>query len=203
MPWYNPEDPKQRNWMIGGLVFLAAIFLFRIYLLAPRQEDNAAVLAQVENLETMNRRASVLAAQGGGDLQERLALYEQHVAKLEELIPADEEVPALIDDMMTRARTVDVDVTLLEPQPREPGELYDRTSYNMAVVGEYHSVGRFLAGIASLSRIVSPVQVDIQLHSDATRYPDLQSPILATFRIETFVLPDPTAVPPPAAQPGA
>jgi type IV pilus assembly protein PilO len=98
---------------------------------------------------------------------------------------------------------VDVDVTILEPQPREPGQLYDRTAYNMAVVGEYHSVGRFLADIASLPRIVTPVQVDIELHADPTRYPELQSPILATFRIETYVLPDSTAVPPPAAQPGA
>jgi type IV pilus assembly protein PilO len=202
MAWYNPDDPKQRNWMVGGLAFIAAIFLFRIYLLAPRQEENAALLTQVENLETVNRRASVLAAQGGGDLQERLALYEQHVAKLEELIPAAEEVSVLMDDLMRRARAVDVDVTTFEPQPREPGELYDRTAYNMAAVGEYHAMGRFLAEIASLSRIVTPVQVDIQLHTDASRYPELQSPIVANFRVETYVLPDPNAAP-PAAPPGA
>jgi len=202
MAWYNPDDPKQRNWMVGGLAFIAAIFLFRIYLLAPRQEDNAAVLAQVENLETLNRRAAVLAAQGGGDLEARLALYQQHVDKLEELIPAADEVSVLMDDITTRARMVRVDITSLLPQPREPGELYDRTSYDLAAVGEYHAMGRFLAEIASLSRIVTPVQVDIQLHSDASRYPDLQSPIVANFRIETYVLPDPSAAP-PAAQPGA
>jgi type IV pilus assembly protein PilO len=202
MAWYNPEDPKQRNFMVGGLAFIAAIFLFRIYLLAPRQEENAAVLAQVENLETLNRRAAVLAAQGGGDLEARLALYQQHVDKLEELIPAAEEVSVLLDDITTRARVANIDVTLLEPQPREPGELYDRTSYNMAAVGEYHAMGRFLAEIASLSRIVTPVQLDIQLHSDASRYPDLRSPIVATFRIETYVLPDSSAVP-PAPAPGA
>jgi type IV pilus assembly protein PilO len=112
-------------------------------------------------------------------------------------------VPALLDDISTRARVEDVDVTNLVPQTREPGALYDRTAYDMSVVGEYHSVGRFLADIASLSRIVTPVQLDIQLHTDPTRYPDLQSPILANFRIETYVLPDPNAAPPPAAQPGA
>jgi type IV pilus assembly protein PilO len=203
MAWYNPSDPTQRNWMVGGLAFIAAIFLFRIYLLAPRQEENATLLTQVDNLVTVNRRARVVAAQGGAELQQRLDQYEMHVAKLEELIPAVDEVSVLVDDITTRARLVDVDVTLLEPQPREPGELYDRISYNLAAVGEYHSVGRFLAEIASLSRIVTPVQLDVQLHTDATRYPEMQSPIVATFRIETYVLPDPTAVPAPAAQPGA
>jgi type IV pilus assembly protein PilO len=187
MAWYNPTDPKQRNWMIGALVALLLIVPYNMYLLSPRQDENATVQLQVENLETQNRRASVLAAQGGGDLEARLALYEAHVAKLEELIPQQEEVTVLLDDIQTRARVQDVDVPLLEPQPREPGEHYDRIAYNMAVVGEYHAVGRFLTEVASLSRIVT-------LYDAPTQYPDLESPVRAQFRIETFVLPDSASV---------
>lgn len=200
MAWYNPTDPTQRNWMIGGLVFLLLIVPYNMYLLGPRQDENATLQAQVENLETVNRRASVLAAQGGGGLQERLALYEAHVAKLEELIPQREEVPVLLDDIQTRARIQDVDVRMLEPQPREPGEYYDRTAYNMAVIGEYHAVGRFLTEIASLSRIVTPVQVEVQLYDQPQQFPDLAAPVVANFRIETYVLPDSAAA---APAPGA
>lgn len=198
MAWYNPTDPVQRNWMLGGVVALVLIVPFRMYLLSPRQEANQQVLQHVETLETVNRRASVLAAQGGGDLEERLALYEQHVAKLEELIPGREEIPGLVDDIATRARQVDVDIRELQPQPREPGEYYDKTSYVMGVVGEYHSVGRFLTDIASLPRIVTPVQLDLQLFNQPQQYLDLASPVLASFRIETYVLPDSSSAPPPA-----
>lgn len=198
MPWYNPTDPTQRNWMLGGLALLVLILPFRMYLLAPRQDDNAELLERVESLEVVNRRAEVLSAQGGGDLEDRLALYERHVDRLEELIPAREEVAELVDDVQTLARTVDVEVQILEPQPPEPGEYYTRTSYNMAVVGEYHAVGRYLAEIASLPRIVTPTQVDIQLYNNATQYPEMESPVIATFRIETYVLPDPSATPAPA-----
>ncbi len=204
MAWYNPTDPTQRNWMLGGLAFLVLVVPYNVYLLSPRQEENATLQGQVENLETNNRRASVLAAQGGGDLQERLALYEAHVAKLEELMPEQEEVSVLLDDIQTRARVQNVDVRLLEPQPREPGELYDRTAYNMSVIGEYHAVARFLSDVASLSRIVTPVQVEVQLHQNPLEYQELESPVMATFRVETYVLPDPNAVPPPATPaPGA
>ena len=203
MAWYNPTDPVQRNWMLGGLGALLVIIPFRMYILAPRQEDNASVLQHVETLETVNRRASVLAAQGGGDLEQRLALYEQHVAKLEELIPGRDEIPGLVDDIATRARQVDVDIRELQPQPREPGDYYDKTSYQMAVVGEYHSVGRFLTEIASLPRIVTPVQADLQLFNSPQQYQDLQSPVLASFRIETYVLPDSSSAPPPAQIGGA
>lgn len=190
MAWYNPTDPQQRNYMLIGLVSLLAIVPYRMYLLAPRQEDNAAVRTRVENLEEQNRRAGMLAARGGGDLEERLALYERHVAQLEELIPAREEVAILLDDIQSRARAVDVDVKGLTPEPSQPGEFYDRTSYDMSVVGEYHAVGRFLTEIASLSRIVTPVQVDLQLYGAAREYPEMVAPVLASFRIETYVLPD-------------
>ena len=201
MAWYNPSDPTQRNWMLAGVVALVLIIPYSMYWLSPRQDENETLQGQVESLETLNRRASVLAAQGGGDLQERPALYEAHVAKLEELIPAEEEVSVLLDDIQRRARVQRVDVRLLEPQPREPGELYDRTAYNMSVVGEYHAVARFLTDIASLERIVTPVQVEVELYDQPAVYPELESPVVANFRIETYLLPDSTAAPPPAPAP--
>jgi type IV pilus assembly protein PilO len=202
MAWYNiPTDPTQRNWWLGGIVALVAIVPYQMYLLTPRREANAALLERVEALEVLNRRAAVVSAQGGQDLQERLALYERHVGRLEELIPTQEEVAALVDDIGSRARAMNVDLQGLQPQPPEPGEYYTRTSYNMSVVGEYHAVGRFLSEIASLPRIVTPVQLDLQLHGSPQQYPELQAPVLATFQIETYVLPDRSATPPPA--PGA
>jgi type IV pilus assembly protein PilO len=198
MPWYNPDDPKQRTWMLAGLGFVAIAVVYHLYVLSPRRESNAEIQQQVESLETVNRRASVLAAQGGGELQERLALYEAHVARLEELIPGQEEVPALLDDIGTRARMVQVDMRELQPQGREPGQYYDRTAYNMSVVGEYHSVARFLTEIASLPRIVTPTQVELELFGQPQQYRDQESPVVATFRIETYVLPDSAAAPPPA-----
>jgi len=123
------------------------------------------------------------------------------VAQLEELIPGREDVAALLDDINLRARAVNVEVTALDLEPPELGVFYDKQSYNMAVVGEYHAVGRFLTEIASLPRIVTTVQLDLQLFTSPDIYPELDSPVLATFRIETYVLPDPSA-PPPAQVPG-
>jgi len=201
MAWYNPADPVQRKWMLGGLLILAAVIPFRMYILTPRQAVNAELQGEVERLEAENRRASVLSAQGGGDLEERMALYERHVAKLEELIPGVEEVATLADEIASQGRITGVTIDRMVPEPREPGVYYDRSSYEMAVIGEYHGVARFLTRVASLSRIVTPVEVDVQLFGQPQRFPAMESPVLATFRIETYVLPDPAAAP-PAQGPG-
>jgi Tfp pilus assembly protein PilO len=195
MAWYNPADPTQRKWMMGGIVALVLIIPWRMYMVSPRQDANAEVQTRVESLEEQNRRAGVLSARGGGDLEERMALYERHVARLEELIPAREEIAILLDDINSRARLVDVEVLSLVPEPPVASEFYTRTAYDMSIVGEYHAVGRFFTEIASLSRIVRPAQIDIQLYPTPLQYPDWVSPVMASFRIETFVLPEPGSQP--------
>lgn len=203
MAWYNPADPTQRNWMLGGIVCLVLAIPFKMYILDRRTADNAVVQTRVENLQAQNSRARVIAQRGEGELEQRMALYERHVARLEQLIPGQEEVAILLDDINSRARLVNVEVDALAPEPPEPQEFYTRTAYSMSVIGEYHSVARFLTEVASLSRIVTPVQVDLQLYANAQQYPDMVSPVIATFRIETYVLPDRSSQPAPAEVGGA
>jgi type IV pilus assembly protein PilO len=197
MAWYNPTDPKQRNAMLIGIVMLGLMYPFYSYWYKPKRAEITEAQARLEKLEDDNRRAGVLAARGGGDLEERMALYERQVSRLEELIPAAEDEGMLLYDMNARARQVGVVVNRLLPEPPEAGSFYQKRSYDVAVAGDYHDVGRFLADVASLSRIVTPVELDIQKHPQAQLYPEMQSPVLATFRIETYVLPDRAPAPGP------
>lgn len=201
MAWYNPTDPTQRNWMVGGLIALILIVPFRMYVWQPIVDDNAVLQGRLEALDAQNRQAGVILARGGADLEARMQLYERHVARLEQLIPAQEEVPALIDDVQLRARDADVLVTGLDPEPTEPAGPYNRTGYSMTVVGDYHNIARFLTEVASLQRIVTPVQLDMQVYQGPNVTSDMESPVQATFRIETYVLPDQATVA-PAELPG-
>ena len=201
MAWYNPSDPKQRNALVTGVVLIGLIYPFYSFWYKGQRESVTEMQTRLETLEDQNRRAQVLAARGGGDLQERLALYERQVAKLEELIPANEELAALLDDISVRARQADVEIARMIPEPPETGAFYTKTSYEMGVVGEYHRVARFLTDVASLSRIVTPVEMDVRPFDQPQMYPEYSFPILASFRIETFVLPDGSAMA-PAPGPG-
>jgi Tfp pilus assembly protein PilO len=65
-------------------------------------------------------------------------------------------------------------------------------------VGEYHAVARFLTDVASLARIITPVELEVELYGSPDFFPELESPIQASFRIETYVLPEAVAAPAPA-----
>lgn len=195
------DEPKKRN-ALGAIAVgaaLAGAVWYFIY--SPTTDQIANQRQRLEALEAANRQAQLTYARGGGNIEEQLALYERHVMQLEELIPASEEVSGLIRTIQSEARVAGVELPDLTPEGDQPGTYYTRQSYSMGAVGEYHDVGRFFTAIASLPRIITPVEVDISRFNQNT-YPDMDTPIQARFRIETYVLPEGGQGPPPAEMGG-
>src|SRR3954467_7235690 len=146
----------------------------------------------VETLETKNRAAQITAARGGGQIEERLAAYERHVMVLEKLIPASDEVPALLREITSEARRlIGTDPASFRPEPDEPGEFYTKKAYAMQAIGSFHDIARFLTSIASLSRIITPVDLPLTPYAGAAGVTTIRNPVVADFRIETYVLPQP------------
>ena len=201
-----PSDPKQQKAIGAILGALALGYVFYTYWYTPERTELDDLASSVQTLETRNRQAQIQAARGGSDLEERNALYERHVMELEELIPRGEEVPTLIETITRQAQAVNVDVSTMTPEPDQPGEFYVRQGWSMQTIGEYHDVARFLTSIASLPRIITPVDVDVASYTPQAGLPiEYEAPVLVQFRMETYVLPE-SAAPPaadvPAAPPG-
>lgn len=192
-----PDDPKQRNALLLGLITVALFYVFWAYWYTPKQTDIEANAAQLERLDQNNRLAQVIVARGGAELEQRLAEYEQHVNRLERLIPQDEEVAALLNQISAAARQTGVSDPGMQPEPDEVGAFYTKESYEISVIGEYHDIGRFLTRVASLPRIITPVDLEITpFTGDASLLdPDLEMPLQARLRIQTYILPLETAPP--------
>lgn len=182
------ERPKQIA-LVVGVAALGLLYAVHAYWYTPQVLEIETLESRLTQLQDQNRAAEVTAARGGAQLEERLAVYERHVARLEELIPRGEEVPALLNSMAMEARQAGVELGSMRPEPAQPGEFYTRQGYEWAVIGEFHDVGRFLTAVASLPRIVTPLDIQIERFTGTLPREDLQAPILARFRVETYVLP--------------
>lgn len=193
-----PQDPKQQRWLVGAIAALALAYVFNSFWYTPQREEVTVMQERLERLETQNRQAQITAARGGRDLEERMALYERHVMQLEALIPEGEEVPALLRDIAAEARRVNVDLESFNPEPDQPGTYYTMQSYQLRAIGEYHDVARFLTSIASLPRIITPVDLDLTPFADPQGVTEFESAVVGAFRIQTYVLPAGGSGPPPA-----
>ncbi len=185
-----PDDPKQKNALVAIIVSLLVLYVANTYWYRGQIVTVAAEEGRVENIQAQNRTAQAVAISLGRGLEERMALFERHVAELEQLIPGSEEVAAVVDQMSQVARDVGVSVTMLRPEASVPGPFYAAQAYQIRVLGEYHDVGRFLAGIASLPRIITPSDIQLQPFNDPSGSLGFDSPVEVNFRIQTYLAPE-------------
>jgi type IV pilus assembly protein PilO len=186
-----PTDPNQQKKLLLALLPLVLAFLYYQFVHGPRTEQIEELEARLEQLERANAAARVLAERGGPELQRRLAVYEQHMTRLEELLPRREEVAELLHSMTLRAQSAGVELTGLRPESEEPSPYYTRHTYEVNVRGAYHNVGRFLTEVGSLPRIITPAEFKLTGNTGMTDRTG--SPLLnANFRIITYIVPEPT-----------
>src|SRR5204863_474911 len=131
------------------------------------------------------------------DLRRKVEEYTALLSVMRRLVPEKNEVPALIDDISTKAKVRGVTIGRIEPQAVEAGPPFDTYRYRLEIIGHYDQLGEFLSDIASLPRIIVPQ--DVVLKAAAGQAQKLLADTLgalleAQFAIRTFVK---AAAPPP------
>jgi len=133
------------------------------------------------------------------DLRRRVAEYGAALELMRRLVPEGNEVPALMDDISTKAKVRGITLGKLQPLTPESGQPFDTYRYRLEVYGHFDQIGEFLADVASLPRIVVPQELVLSsAKQQAQRLlgDTLGALLLAEFSIRTYVK---STAPPPAA----
>jgi Tfp pilus assembly protein PilO len=146
----------------------------------------------LDSLVLMTDSAKKLLAQGSvEDLRRRLEGYRASLELMRRLVPDRNEVANLMDEISTRAKIRGVQVAQFQPLPPEPGPAPFQTyKYQYSVIGRFDQLGEFLSDVASLQRIIVPVDLTLGV-ADAARAKalgDSSGALLeARFQVRTFV----------------
>lgn len=170
---------------VGGSA--AFWFLWR----APRVEEARALQVEVDSLQARVDAAKADLAQGTVEqLNERMAVYERSLGLMRRLVPTDNEVPQLIDDIAARAALRGVTIAEFARQSQEQSGMFETYRYRLQVFGHYDQIGEFLSDVASLPRIMVPYNVSLipAVEQQAQLFADTTGALLqATFMVRTFV----------------
>jgi type IV pilus assembly protein PilO len=182
-----PDDPaKQKKILIGVIPFIL-LGAYWYVLHGDYTAEVEAMETRLERLEARNAQARARAPQSL-ELEERLEQFERHILRLEQLVPRSEEVSQLLFQINQQAERSGLEVARFTPGRTEPGAHYNRRIFEITVLGTYHDIGRFLAEIGSLPRIITATSLRMQPNPGPG---EAQARRLeAEFRIETYILPD-------------
>jgi len=150
-----------------------------------KRDSVTAFQAQIDSAKAELAKGSV------EDLRRRLEGYRTSLDLLRRLVPEQNEVPNLLDDITTRAKIRGVEVAAFSPGGSTPGpEPFTTQRWELVVYGHYDQLGEFLSDVASLPRIVVPVDLKVRSAGDnvAKTYGDSTGSLLqATFSVRTYV----------------
>ena len=175
------------------VVALASIYGFYAYRWQPVNEELASVQKHVDTLDVLNRQAQLKIAQGSEKkLLQEAQRYQTTLTVMRQLVPTANEVPTLLEQVSTAARRVGLDVNDIQPQPVTGGEQFDTYRYTLRVYGDFHSLAEFFTNVGSLTRIIAPVNMKLQMPANAEYAKKLRrrkddAIIQAQFDIQTYV----------------
>jgi len=191
--------------MLLTLFALGGGYAFWNYYYEDTSKQIAATAAQIDSLRAIVERAKQDLAKGTmEDLRQKVDRYRAMLGLMRRLVPEQNEVPAMIDDISTRAKVRGVTIGKIEPLPVEPGPPFDTYRYRLEVMGHYDQLGEYLSDIASLPRIVVPQDVVVKPASQGAQRllnDTLGTLLQVNLAVRTFVKSSAPARPP--VKPGA
>ena len=197
-----PQDKQSQVFALLTVVLLGVGWAFWDYWMKPTGDQISATRTTIDSLQqVIDRAKSDLASGTVEDLRRKVEQYTALLAVMRRLVPDKNEVPALIDDISTKAKVRGVTIGRIEPQAVEPGPPFDTYRYRLEIIGHYDQLGEFLSDIASLQRIIVPQDVNLKAANTQAQklIGDTTGALLeAQFMIRTYV----KAAAPPPGPPG-
>ncbi|MES1929749.1 pilus assembly protein PilO [Salinisphaera dokdonensis CL-ES53] len=152
------------TWAYGLAILLVSAIIIGIgtwYFVLPKQEMLERVARKEPELkqtfETKQRLVANLDA-----YRDQLEAMELQFGALLQQLPSRTEVPSLLYDISQTRIASGLEEELFKPRPENPQDFYAVLPNDLIVTGTYHELGRFVSGVAALSRIVTIQDIEIE-----------------------------------------
>lgn len=220
-----PQDQRSQVMLLITVACLAGGYFAWTKFTGPQRAHAAATQIEIDSLNTIVRKAKADLASGSVESMRRaVEQYRAALGLMRRLVPEQNEVPSLLEDISNRAKVRGVLLGSFQPMPPEPGPAlaltfrdpadtttakgpakpaFDIYRYRMQVYGHYDQVGEFLADVASLPRIMVPQGLSLAPATQQTQKlvgDTVGALVEASFDLRTYVKRSPAS---PAAGGGA
>ncbi|MCX5756219.1 MAG: type 4a pilus biogenesis protein PilO [Gemmatimonadetes bacterium] len=194
-----PTTQRDQIMLAVGILMLLGGGAYWYFVDEPQNVALVTKIAQLDTLNASNQRAKAQLARGtAAQIRKESDSLRANLDLLRTLVPAGNEVAGLIEQVSNAARRVKLELGGIDPQPPIEGEMFDTYRYKIKLAGSYHEVAEVLANIATLSRVVAPINLALVPNAAGNQKPGRQL-LAATFDIQTYVV----RTSPPKAKPAA
>ncbi len=185
----GPTNQRDQILTAIAVIAFALVGAYAYFVYVPKNDEVDKLAAHVDSLDMANQQAKSQLAKGSvAAIRAEAAAYRENLDLMRTLVPAGNEVPALLEQVSTAARRAKLDIAGVEPEPLIEGEMFDTYRYKVKLNGSYHEVGEVLTNIGSLNRIIAPLNLNLAISTTARGSSANRQVLSAAFEIQTYVV---------------
>ncbi len=151
---YAGQWPTALKILLLLAIFIAVVYASNWLLLDSARDRLNTASQQQERLFEDYRLKSFQAANLSAYRQQMVVMEGNFEALLAKL-PAQSEVPRLLEDIHELAELYRLDLQSMTLRNEQQREFYTELPFEIQVRGDYHRIANFLAGISALDRIIT------------------------------------------------
>jgi type IV pilus assembly protein PilO len=150
---------EQQAGIVAIMFGIIIVVIFYISWFKPQNEKLNGLAAQEAELKkTVDKDASYVE---GPESQAKIAELKARIAKFEQQLPNDKEIPELLSFLKKIANDSDIEYVSIVAQPLAPSEFYIEIPFNVVLRGKYHNIGQMINQIENYKRLMKVDNVDI------------------------------------------
>lgn len=176
------KNPKQQMMILMALGAVLGAVLYFSLLLKPQ-------VVGVFNIAVKNNKMKGDLRSVEGDIsnigrhKEKIAGYKDKVDKYERMLPAEQEIPSLLENLSSMARSSGVKIVGITPaqvkeNKNKDGEIYQEIPILISAKSGYHELGSFLANLENSDRFMKVVDIDIRSNKVTPKKHDVELLVL-------------------------
>lgn len=133
------------------IIVLGGIYLFLIKENIQRYESeiNKEQILRKDFKDKYNKSLNLQALKKQNDE------IKESLSRILKKLPSEDKMPELLDDISQEAQNAGLEYKLIKPHDPVSRDFYSEQSIDLLLSGNYHGFGKFASGLASLSRVVT------------------------------------------------
>jgi type IV pilus assembly protein PilO len=181
------KDTKTQTVILMILLGAIAAVLYIFYIFLPQVTGDINIIGKTIVMRRDMREARSLMAEKD-TLKKKAQDYNEKIEVYEKKLPAQQEIPRLLEDLSKMARNANITIigitpVILKGQKEKKVQVYQEIPILITAKSSYHEFGHFLSNLENGDRFIKVVDISIKANATAPKKHDVE------LMVYTYVLP--------------
>ena len=183
------KDKKTQIMILGGLLSILVVVIYISFMLMPQIERVFEAVGQVSKVGADLKEAQYNIA-NIPKFKSSLVTYEEKVDRYEKMLPAQQEIPSLLESLSDMAKKSNVKIIGIMPvvgkeDRAKKGQIYKEIPILINAKSGYHELGKFLSNMENADRFMKVSGIQIKFNSQSPKKHDTEIMVLTYILLGT------------------